>query len=492
VKTRLKILAEDSAMDDAIADWVEAVRHLPVADAPFVRAPLLTTETQASESGVGGLRLGASGSPGEAVRRALATIEMTDPTVHAFITVVSVDAQARSARLDARAQAGARKAEPDPPLLGVPFAVKDCFTTRGVRTTCGSALFQRWVPESSAAAVERLQAAGAIMVGKTNMHELGCAVATAYPRTNNPRDPVRTAGGSSGGSAPAAAYGAVPLALGTDAGGSVRIPAAFCGVVGFKPSFASVSTDGVVGLSPTLDHVAVVAARVEDTINAMAVLSETFRACNRPHHTPRLALLVDESRTTTEPVAEAIRAALSSLERSGATLVERTVPAMRAWLAPYMLTFLSEAHTTALRWLDRIHLVGAEARATLLAGREIPAWAYVRAQQYRTSLLAEVDAALQGVDALVTPAVDHVSPIADPQPEDEAYWGELRWTAPFNLTGQPAISLPIPSRTLPVGLQLVGRYGADASLLAVARWIEAAVWSEEGPPNRAHRADVAA
>jgi len=370
------------------------------------------------------------------------------------------EALAAAAAVDGRRVTG--------PQAGVPVALKDVFATRGVRTTAGSEALVDAVPEADDTVVARLRAAGAVIVGKTNMNELGWGLSPRFGRVNNPCDPTRTAGGSSGGSAAAVGSGSVPLAMGTDSGGSVRLPAHYCGVVGLKPGWGRVPHRG----AGSLGAAGPLARTVDDAAALFAVVADTPGPVTVRDRPPRLGLLAGALDGLEAPVEEALRRALERL--AVAESVE--VDGIEAWEPAWMATFMPEcaaAQGPALQ--GSRHLLSRDVRVLHELGSRVPAPAYVRAQQARTLLHAAVERALEGVDALVTAAADHVAPVAEPGWEDEGWVGGMRFQAPFNLTGHPAISLPIPGPGLPVGLQLVGRRGADEDLLSLAAWVEGAL-----------------
>lgn len=358
------------------------------------------------------------------------------------------------------------------PLGDVPFAVKDCIAVAGLPTTCGSRAFADNVAAADAAVVSLLEGAGARLIGTTTMHELGCAIDPQMPRAVNPRAPSRTASGSSGGSAAAVAAGIVPIALGTDGAGSVRIPAAFCGVVGMKPSHGLVSADGVFGLAPSLEAVGILAADVAWLRRALHALVPRLHPSDQPNRALRLALAPPDAETSA-PVADAVQSAAARCMLGGAQVTRVELPDHEGWRAALMAVFGAEAAASSAAWADRLPRAGSDARATIEAGRAVSLADLERARMWRVRFRDAIDEILERHDALVLPVVDYLAHRRDPTPEDRAYWGELRWTAPFNLTGHPAISLPIPRRGLPVALQIVGRHDADHDLVELAHRVAA-------------------
>ncbi|MGO9180022.1 MAG: amidase [Candidatus Limnocylindrales bacterium] len=369
----------------------------------------------------------------EAAAASLARVE-ADRSGNAFITLCPERALCRAS------------SELTGPLAGVPFAVKDLLDTAGVRTTYGSAIFADHVPRRTARAVRHLEAAGAVMVGKTNLHEFAWGVTSQNPHWGtvaNPTRPGRVAGGSSGGSAAAVADYQVPIALGTDTGGSIRIPAACCRVVGYKPAYGSVSRSGIFPLSPSLDTVGPIARTVADVALVAGVLT------GRPSPAPRLdGLRIGILRET---------GAESDLEALGAHLSDVILPEP---LADLMAVFLAEAAISHLPWFpEQRDRYGADLQIKLDGAQK------VSAVDYRRGLLALRQ--LRRL-ALLKPDVDLIaSPVLDiPVPADDCWEPDVRsaltrYTRPFNFLGWPAIAIG--------NLQLSGR-DADVVLGAALAW----------------------
>jgi aspartyl-tRNA(Asn)/glutamyl-tRNA(Gln) amidotransferase subunit A len=418
------------------------------------------------------LRAGAVSAVAEA-KEALAAAARVQPELRAFITVSDELALEHAAGVDAELTTGVDRG----PLMGVPVAVKDVFDTTGVRTTYGwSALHDR-VPATDAVVVRQLREAGAVVIGKTNLPEFAYGLPSPqYGRANNPRDARRSAGGSSGGSAAAVGAGVVPAALGTDSGGSVRHPAALCGVVGLKPTFGRISLHGAFSPSWSLDHCGVIARSVADVRRVFEVLTTTSADSRRLAQPPSLAAVTGWSERLQPEVARALEQAVAQIEAAGASVGERAIPDIEHFVAPFMLTFVTEAAVRLEPWLaTSSEQINPLTRRTLALAADIRATDYVRAQRYRSKLLHSVEEALRDLDVLVTATLPVTA-----QP-DEVISGDLKWetvrqtlawTAPFNLTGNPAITLPVPVDGMPVGLQLIGARGADEGLLDVAEWIE--------------------
>jgi aspartyl-tRNA(Asn)/glutamyl-tRNA(Gln) amidotransferase subunit A len=354
-------------------------------------------------------------------------------------------------------------ARPDEPRDGRPLAVKDLFDTAGVRTTYGSAVFADHVPEVTAAAVVALETAGWTNTGKANLHEFAYGVTSQnlhYGTVPNPSYPGRTAGGSSGGSAAALAAGLADAALGTDSGGSIRIPAACCGVVGFKPTFGLVSTDGVFPLAPSYDHAGPMARDVETCAALMSVLGDVGAGSG----------LFKVGLAWHERAEPLVRSRLEEAARFlGAQPVEFPLP---EGTTPVFMREVADVHREL--YAEHAELYGENIRPKIercLAVTEAEAEA---AGAARVAYERQALAALEGFDLLLTPTLAFVPPPAD---VDELATREsmIRFTYPFNLLGWPALALPCgpAEEQLPASAQLVGRPGADALVLAAGAQLEA-------------------
>ena len=394
-------------------------------------------------------------------------IRRFDPSLHAFITVMDEAADAPP---------------PSGPLAGVPYACKDMIQARGAPTTAGSRVLADWVPEEDAVVVERMAAAGAVLLGKNNQHEFAYGATGENPHYGtvpNPYDRTRLAGGSSSGSAAAVAAGLVPAALGTDTGGSVRVPAALCGVVGFKPTLGLVSTEGVVPYCWTLDHVGTVTRTVGDAALLLAVLTESAVAAERPVAGLRIGLprRFFFAHADAEIVA-AVRRVLTALEGAGARIVEVDLPAMDHARTVSLTVQLPEALSYHSRYLDTDRdLYGADVLAGLASGQFILAEHYVRAKRFIHRYRAETDRAFAEADVIVTPATPVTAPeIGATTAAGEAVGNALtRMTSFFNMTGHPALTVPcgLHSNGLPMGVQVIGRHYDEATVLALGAAIEA-------------------
>src|SRR5256714_3312903 len=380
----------------------------------------------------------------------------------------------------ARRQAGA--------LLGVPIAVKDLVATRGLRTTAGSRILRDWVPSKDAGLVTRLRAAGAVIFGKTNLHEFAYGVTTAntgWGVARNPRDVRRSPGGSSGGSAIAVVAGLCAAALGSDTGGSIRIPASLCGCVGLKPTYGLLPLDGVVPLGWSLDHAGPLARTVEDAGILLDALSDGRSWKQAQQLTVRglrVGILHDSITKPLQPgIARKMQEAAAALGRHGLRVREVRVPEMAWTVATQLVTLRAEASALHARWIRaRPRAYGADVRIRLQLGALVAGTDYVLAQRMPAKIKDAVRRTLDEVDILLLPTTPITAPVigerivqwrTGAEPVDGAL---VRLTAPFNLTGVPALSVPYGEiNGLPVGLQLVGRWQDEARVLAVGRLIEA-------------------
>jgi aspartyl-tRNA(Asn)/glutamyl-tRNA(Gln) amidotransferase subunit A len=423
-----------------------------------------------------GLRRGEF-SAAEIAAAALAAVAASQPRINAFITVTEESALAAAHRVDAELRAGRDRG----PLMGVPVAVKDVFDVAGLPTTAGVRALSDRIATGTAPAVAALAGAGAVIVGKTNMDQLAIGPNQHdYGRTNCPSDTARYAGGSSGGSAAAVAAGCAFAALGTDAGGSVRYPAAMCGVVGLKPTFGSVDMRGVFPRFASLDHVGVLAGSVEDARTLLAILpGARERTGERLTGAPRIGLLGAWNGRFSAEVVDAVERALEVLGAAGAQLDgPRRVPGAEAATGAMLTTAIAEGAVELAEVLSSARATLPPALVALFDGAAGIGAEYARVQRVRDELRRAVDEALRDVDALALPATREVA-----QRWDEPRMGEPGVVADlplFNLTGHPALALPVPAPRLPVGLQLVGHRGGDQRLLNVASWVERRLDAESG------------
>ena len=367
---------------------------------------------------------------------------------------------------------------PHDALAGQPVAVKDIIAVAGLPTRCGSPASSPVPAGADAVLVARLRAAGAEVFATTQCLEY--AAGFAHPEigdTRNPRDRSRTSGGSSGGSAALVAAGVCALAIGTDTGGSVRIPAAYCGVVGLKPSYGLVPVDGVFPLSPTCDHVGALTATADGSaalLSVIAGLGPESPASGSAADGPLPPVVGVLGRQLADP---SVTAEVRDAIESGLTKLAAAGWGLRQIDAPWLHDLMRWEHALAVivsREACQVHQAAdtsryaAGTRALLEFGRSVTPEQYAAALADRAELLASVDASLAGVDVLAGPTVGYCAPEQDPPfgVGDDA--GEGRFTGPYNLTGHPAVSLPVPAPGLPVGLQLAGRRDGDLLLLTVA------------------------
>lgn len=437
-------------------------------------------------------------SPIEVTARYLARIEELNPSINAFITVLADEARAEASRAEYEI-AHERYLGP---LHGIPFAAKDVFLTSGVRTTCGSRALSQFVPTTDAALVTRLRGAGAILVGKLNMHEFAFGVTSDNPHfgaVRNPVDTTRIAGGSSGGSAAAVAAALVPLALGTDTGGSIRIPSALCGVAGLKPTFGRLSRQGIYPLCHSLDHPGLLAATAADLALAMKVVDDqTQSRPPRPQQRADIAMSASPDLDgvtigvpdsyffdNLEPaVADSLRDALDTLRGLGAVLTPVSIPHLPEAAVAASVTLLSEAATTLEKWhRQKAEELGPDILFRLELGAGISARQYLKAQHVRAVVRAAFATVFEDVDALVTPQLPITAPLlgqslVTPGHVEEAVPDALtRLTRIFNFTGIPAVSVPCgrSGAGLPIALQLVGAAGQDFTPLRIGQVYERAV-----------------
>jgi aspartyl-tRNA(Asn)/glutamyl-tRNA(Gln) amidotransferase subunit A len=435
-------------------------------------------------------------SPVAVVDAVLARIDALQPTVNAFITVTADDAREAARRAEAAVMAG----DPLPALHGVPFSVKDLLFTAGVRTTMGSAIFADQVPMEDAVPVRRLRGAGAILIGKTTTPEFGHKPLTDSPLfgvTRNPWNLSRTAGGSSGGAAAAVASGQGPLALGTDGGGSIRIPAACCGIVGLKPTLGRVPHVHQADLFSSTSYIGPMTRTVAD---AAACLDAIVGLDGRdPYSRPepeqdradvavrglRIAWLPRVGNRLVDPdVLAACEGAVRHLEQAGAQvdIVEENWAALEdAFLVVLQAGLAARIGPHMAKFGDR---VATSLRETVERGARWSGADWATALGQRSAVYRRVHALFERFDFLITPTLsrpaldahhDAFEPIAidgDAAGSIRGAWYPYDW--PFNLSGHPAISLPCGwSRDgLPIGLQIVGPWHTDRRVLALAAHLE--------------------
>lgn len=418
-------------------------------------------------------------TPRQVAERALnaaAAFDRREPAMRIFIALDAADVRAQADAATERWRAG----RPLSPLDGVPIAIKDEYDVRGYGTTVGTSFLGKTPAQADALAVARLRQAGAILFGKTNMHEFGVApsgINIHHGAARNPYDPARDTGGSSSGSGAAVASGLVPIALGNDGGGSIRVPAALCGVAGIKGTWDRVPTDGVPLLCWSLEHAGPLGATVEDVCACFGVI--TGEDVTLPPVPSPLRVGVCES--WWEPADPAVsRAVRAALERVGATIVPVTLPHVKYSVEVGGVTFIGEGAASVEPHLLADAPMAPSVRINFEVGRALPAATYVKAQRIRTLLARDFDRALETVDVIVTPTTVTTAPRYH---EDAFESGELdeatvkamvHFTFATNLTGLPSAQVPCgyDEAGLPIGMQIIGRHGEDLTTLAVAAAVE--------------------
>jgi aspartyl-tRNA(Asn)/glutamyl-tRNA(Gln) amidotransferase subunit A len=437
-------------------------------------------------------------SPVEVTRALLARIDKLDPTLNAFVTPT-----AERALADARAAEEALGRSDERPLLGVPVGHKDIYLTRGIRTTGGSALLADWVPDEDATCVRRWQQAGTVLLGKLITHEFALGLQFPGHRFKPARNPWNVAhipGGSSSGSAAALAAGLLTGATGSDTGGSIRGPAAFCGIVGLKPTYGRCSRAGVLTLSWTLDHTGPMARTVEDCaflLQALAGHDAADPAASRAPVEDYVGALGGDVRGlrvgvprnyffegVDDEIVRAFEEALGTLRGLGVEVRDVQIPSLGATHS-FLLIMLAEAfafHERDLR--ERPDLYGDVLRERLQAGGLVTAAEYTQAQRLRARICEETAAVLREVDVLATPTTPKpATPFALAHDPDLGF--PRSNMPPFNLTGLPALALPcgFSASGLPLSLQLAGRPFEETAVLRLGHAYEQATpWHGRRPP----------
>ncbi|HXR96425.1 MAG TPA: Asp-tRNA(Asn)/Glu-tRNA(Gln) amidotransferase subunit GatA [Terriglobales bacterium] len=443
--------------------------------------------------------------------RSLAAIDAGDGALNCFLTRSRERAFEQAARIDAIADRG----DPLPPLAGVPVGIKDVLSTRGVRTTCGSRILSNYVPAYDATAVARLENAGAVMVGKTNCDEFAMGSSTensAFGPTRNPRDPSRVPGGSSGGSAAAVAAGLCTAALGTDTGGSIRQPAAFCGIVGLLPTYGRVSRYGLAAFASSLDHVGPLTVSCRDAAHLLQALAgadpldatcslqpvpDYVAALEGPIRGLRIGV-PDFGKGLQPGVAAAVEHAIDRLRGAGCVVSRVSLPLNDAGIAVYYVLATAEASSNLARY-DGVRYglrkpaatlpemirqtrnagFGAEVKRRVLLGTYVLSAGYYdayyrKAQQVRALLARGFAQAFAEVDVILTPTTPTTAFALGQESSSpvERYLADV-YTVPADLAGIPALSVPCgQSEGLPVGVQFVGRPFDEALLLRLGHHFE--------------------
>ena len=443
-------------------------------------------------------------SSSELTGAALKSISELNPKLNAIMTVLEESARSQAQAADDELADGHDRG----PLHGIPIAVKDVFETAGVRTTCGSVIFLHHVPERDAAVVERLRAAGAVLLGKAGMHELAYGITSNNPHfgtIRNPWDPDRIPGGSSGGSGSAVASEMVFMAMGSDTGGSIRIPASFCGVVGLKPTSGRVSRYGVMPLDFSLDHMGPLTRSVRDaavTLQAIAGFDPRDETSSQEpvgNYLPEPGCSIRDVRIglpqnfyfeRLDPdVDMAVRRMAATAESLGARIIPVRVPDIDALNAVGRVILLAEASALMEKYIDNRDQFGSDVLALLDQGRLLAATDYVNAQRLRRMMQREFAQLWSRIDCLFTPTTPMAAPrIGEKTVSLGDFTEDVRLAATrlvrgINVLGLPAISMPcgFDRRVLPVGLQIVGRPFDENLILQVAAALEDATGKSARP-----------
>jgi aspartyl-tRNA(Asn)/glutamyl-tRNA(Gln) amidotransferase subunit A len=443
-------------------------------------------------------------SPVELTELFLRRIEVQNSALNAYLTVTAEHALDAARRAEKQLLHRRSSRHENSPLLGIPVTLKDNIWTRGIRSTAGSKILRDFIPPEDSTAARKLARAGAILLGKTNLNEFAYGITGGnahYGPVHNPWALERIPGGSSAGSAVAIAAGLCAASVGTDTGGSIRVPSSFCGTVGLKPTFGRVSVFGTMPLSPSFDHVGPIARCVADAALLLGVIAgrdpldptsspkpvEDFcAALRKPMRKFRLGRPREHYWEKLDPeVRRAAEAAVRAMEKRGAVVKEVSLPHVKESRDAATDISLAEAlhvHEAAGYFPQRAADYGEEVRQRIEAGEKVPANRYLAGFDVRKRLVAEFDAAFQTVDVIVAPTVPVPAPPIGAESvqidgEDidtrRALVGHSR---PANFTGLPAISIPcgFTREGLPIGLQLIGRAFDEATLLRIALSYEAA------------------
>ena len=431
----------------------------------------------------------------ELTRASLDRIAKLDGKLNAFITVMEESALAQARKADKELTGRKDRG----PLHGIPVAVKDIFSTKGVRTTGGSKIYVDHVPDYDAAVVEKLEQAGAVLVGKTNLHELAYGITSSNPHfgvVRNPWDLERIPGGSSGGSGAAVAAGMVFLAMGSDSGGSIRVPASFCGTVGLKPTFGRVSRYGVMPLDFSLDHMGPLTRSVRDAALALQVLAgqdprdDTTSAHPVPNYLPPKKVSLKGIRIgwpenfffdrVDREIALSVKLMAEAAEDLGATMMPVRVPDMAAVNAIARVVLLAEASALMEPFLKQRDNFGPDVLALLDQGRLLSATDYINAMRLRRVEQQKFQQLWKQVDCIFTPTTPIVAPkigqttVHIGEQGEEARLASTRLVRGINLLGLPALSVfcAFNHEGLPFGLQLIGRPFDEATILRVGAALE--------------------
>ena len=420
----------------------------------------------------------------ELTRQCLDRIDRLNPKLNAFITVTRAAAEKRASEMDAELTHGLDRG----PLHGIPIAYKDLVFTKGVRTTAGSKIYADFFPDHDARIVQQFNAAGAVSVGKTGLHELAYGITSTNPHfgaVRNPWDSDAIPGGSSGGSGAAVVAGMALMAIGTDTGGSIRIPAAFCGCVGLKPTYGRVSKQGVFPLGFTLDHIGPLAITVRDcalTFEAISSARGVVPGQVTSLKGTRIGIPLESGffdRLSPE-VKEGVRALIRKAESLGAAIVNVRLPDLDQLNAVARLLLHAEATAAHSANLAKRDMFGPDVLALLDQGRLISAADYVNAQRLRRKMTAAFNTVWKQADCLIVPGAPTAAPkIGQNQIEIDGVVGDVRLATTrlmrgINALGWPALSLPsgFGDNGLPIGVQILGRANAEKTVLEIGAALE--------------------
>lgn len=424
----------------------------------------------------------------ELAQESLKKIRGEQPRLNAFITITDEVALEQAKRADEDFAKGIDRG----PLQGIPYALKDLFDTAGIKTTGGTKVFAERVPARDCAVYEKLCAAGAVLMGKTGLHELAYGITSNNPHfgpIRNPHDPARIPGGSSGGSGAAGAAGMVSFALGSDTGGSIRIPAAYCGCVGHKPTYGVVSRFGCMPLGGSLDHMGPMTATARDAALVMDTIAGYDSRDDSSLQSPntfwkngfslkglRIGVADNFFNERLAPeVAAAFAEAIRQAESAGAGIQAIRVPDPAAINVIGRVILMGEVSALMEPYAHRRGDFGADVLALIDQGRMLSATDYVNAQRLRRRYRREWTTLWEKVDLIFTPTAPIVAPLIG---QTDIEWGEnakedvrlatTRLVRSINVLGLPAVSGPLPSSGLPIGLQIIGRPFSDALVLSAA------------------------
>ena len=431
----------------------------------------------------------------ELTNAALTRIERLEPTLHAFITVTGEQALAQARQADAELAAGHDRG----PLHGIPIAHKDLFLTRGVRTTGGTRIRGDFIPDHDAGVVEKLNAAGAVMLGKLNLHEMAYGITSANPHygaVRNPWNINHSPGGSSGGSGATVAAGVVYAATGSDTGGSIRIPASFCGTVGLKPTYGRVSRHGVLPLGYSLDHVGPLTRTVRDAALVLNAIAGHDHRDPTSSRRPVIDYVPDDGCSIRgvriglpenfyfegldAEVESSVRGALSRAESLGAVVKPVRVPDIAALNTVARMILLSEASAMCEPSPEQRPSFGADVLALLDQGRLLPATDYIHAQRLRRQMRRDFAGIWKSVDCLFLPTIACTAPKIGAKTvrlggrDEDVRLAVTRFVRGINALGIPALSIPCGLSTagLPIGLQIAGPPFEEALILRVGAALE--------------------